>query len=439
MDTISNANHATGIAYLQFQNLPDGRFVANYELMGLMEGLVTPSFLKDHFQLNDFTPFHDEIRSVTADFLVGKYMTQLPPAIAPLVSNSSLGLFHTETGGEFGFYYMLTRATQAALPTNTLLSPFLDVQLPDGVGMNFDEEMVGWYFPGASTSAPGREGDLAIAARIPASGDPAGAVACNFTAEMSIRDVNEFVDGYEHEAQMSGPITFGAFGGHSPATFTMDASTSTFNYLRVNPQTGEAEMRYHFEFADTAGTRYTLEGVKYMQKNSANQAIADVLGDYTTLYTHIYQQMPDGTNKELGIGYMKFRTFENLAAVSSLAALPGLLPHHGHQRSGDSIAGSPAVYRLHGAVCGARIRSARLTGLAVCHGFPGRGSAHYGMPAEPEAPENPIGRRELGGNPSTSPDLPQLWGIERVNYGWKIINIRQIRYCTALRPVIDSS
>ncbi len=114
MDTISNANHATGVAYLQFQNLPDGRFVANYELMGLMEGLVTPSFLKDHFQLNDFTPFHDEIRNVTADFLVGKYMTQLPPAIAPLVSNSSLGLFHTETGGEFGFYYMLTRATETA-------------------------------------------------------------------------------------------------------------------------------------------------------------------------------------------------------------------------------------------------------------------------------------------------------------------------------------
>ena len=158
MDVISNANHASGIAYLQFQNLPDGRFVANYELMGLMEGLVTPSFLKDHFQLNDFTPFHDEIRNVTADFLVGKYMTQLPAGDRPLVSNSSLGLFHTETGGEFGFYYMLTRATQAALPTNTLLRPFLDVQLPDGVGMTFDEEMVGWYFPGASTSAPGTRG-----------------------------------------------------------------------------------------------------------------------------------------------------------------------------------------------------------------------------------------------------------------------------------------
>ena len=94
MDTISNANHAGGIAYLQFSNKPDGRLEARYQLMGLMEGLVVPSFLKDHFQLNDFTPFHDEIRKVTADFLVGKYMTALPPALAALLGNSSLGLFH---------------------------------------------------------------------------------------------------------------------------------------------------------------------------------------------------------------------------------------------------------------------------------------------------------------------------------------------------------
>ena len=75
MDMVSNANHAGGIAYLQFSNKPDGRFEARYQLMGLMEGLVVPSFLKDHFQLNDFTPFHDEIRKVSADFLVGKYVT----------------------------------------------------------------------------------------------------------------------------------------------------------------------------------------------------------------------------------------------------------------------------------------------------------------------------------------------------------------------------
>ena len=204
MDVISNANQAGGIAYLQFSNKPDGRFEASYELMGLMEGLVTPTFLQDHFQLNDFTPFHDEIRKVSGDFLVGKYVTQLPAGISTLVANSSLGLFHTEAGGQFGFYYLLTRMTEAQLPTNTVLKPFLDVQLPDGVGMTFDEEMVGWYFPGQTTPAPGRAGDLTIAKLIPAAGDPPGAIPCSFQAHLTITDVNEFIDGYQHEAGMNG-------------------------------------------------------------------------------------------------------------------------------------------------------------------------------------------------------------------------------------------
>jgi cholesterol oxidase len=319
MDVISNANHASGMAYLQFQNLPDGRFVANYELMGLMEGLVTPGFLKDHFQLTDFTVFHDEIRKVDGDFLVGKYVTQLPAVISPLVDNSSFGLFHTETGGQSGFYYMLTRVEKAELPQNTLLRPFLDVQLPDGIGMTFQEEMVGWYFPGASTPSAGRDGDLTIETRIPASGTPTGAVTCQFDVRMTIADVNEFIDGYEHEAQMAGTIAFGQFGGQAPATFPIDGDRSTFHYLRVNPQTGEAEMRYHIEFADTSGQRFALDGVKYMQKDSGSPAIADLLHDYTTLYTHVFQVQPDGTQTQIGIGYLRFRTFEDLAAASNLA------------------------------------------------------------------------------------------------------------------------
>ncbi len=315
MDVISNANHATGVAYLQFESLPDGRFTANYQLMGLMEGLVTPTFLTDHFQLNDFTPFHDEIRAVTSDFLVGKYVTQLPAPVSLLVSNSSLGLFHTEAGGQFGFYYMLTRIAGGAMPTGALLSPFLDVQLPDGIGMTFDEEMTGWYFPGVSTPAPGRDGDLTIGERIPATGTPVGAVECKFDVQMTIRDINEFVDGYEHEARLKGSITFGQFAGLSPATFALDDSVSYFNYLRINPATGEAQMHYYLEFADPSGKRYSLDGVKYMQKDAGEPAARDLLGDYTTLYAHI----ADGNGKQLGAGYLKFRTFEDLAAVSNLA------------------------------------------------------------------------------------------------------------------------
>jgi len=321
MDAISNANHAGGIAYLQFSNKPDGRFQANYQLMGLMEGLVTPSFLMDHFQLNDFTPFHDEIRKVTGDFLVGKYVTQLPAALTPLYSNSSLGLFHTEASGQFGFYYMLTRVAAKELPTNTLLKPFLDVQLPDGVGMTFNETMTGYYFPGQGTPAPGRAGDLTMASRIPASGTPANSVAGSFTVTMTIRDVNEFVDGYEHEAQLDGSITFAQFEGAGPVTYPIDAGRSLFHYLKVNAATGEAEMDYHLEFAGPAGRRFALDGVKYMQRDQAGQpnAIADLLQDYTTLYCHVTEMLADGTTRETGTGYLKFRTFEDLAAVGNLA------------------------------------------------------------------------------------------------------------------------
>ena len=322
MDTVSNANHAGGIAYLQFNNKPDGRLEARYQLMGLMEGLVVPDFLKDHFQLNDFTPFHDEIRKVSADFMVGMYLTGLPPTLAELLGNSSLGLFHAQSNGRFGFYYTLTRMTEKEIKTNPLLSPFLDVQLPDGVGMMFDEQMKGWYFPGVLTPAAGREGDLTIGDRIPASGDPAGAVSCVFDGRMTVADVNEFVDGYAHESAIKGTMSFGDLEGMRTASFAIDESNSRFNYLRVNPATGEAEMRYHIEFAAHDGRRFTFQGTKYMQKDGggAVRGIAEILQDYTTLYCHVYEQMAGGALRETGTAYLKFRTFEDLAAVGSLAA-----------------------------------------------------------------------------------------------------------------------
>ena len=64
---------------------------ARYQLMGLMEGLVAPSFLKDHFQLNDFTPFHDEIRKVSRRFPGRQVCDRASARLAPLFANSSLG------------------------------------------------------------------------------------------------------------------------------------------------------------------------------------------------------------------------------------------------------------------------------------------------------------------------------------------------------------
>ena len=66
--------------------------------------------------------------------------------------------------------------TEKELPTNTLLRPFLDAQLAGRRGHDVRREDEGLVFPGRVTPAAGRAGDLTIGDRIPASGDPAGAV-----------------------------------------------------------------------------------------------------------------------------------------------------------------------------------------------------------------------------------------------------------------------
>ena len=321
MEVISSANHTGGLAYLKFDLKPDGRLEANFLLMGLMEGLVTPDLLKDHFQLNDFTPFHDEIRKLSSDTLIGRYVTGLPPELAGLLGASSLGIFQTEADGQFGFYYLLWRTAGKDLPTNSLLAAFLDSQLPDGIGLTFDEEMEGWYFPGQPTASPGRAGDLALAARVPPSGDPASRVPCMFEVRVTVRDINEFVDGYAHEAGIQGTITFGDFEKLGPVTCPITESGSYFRYLWINPATREAEMRYHLAFLTGDGRGFVLDGVKYMQKDPGGElrGFRELLDDYTTLYCHVYESLPDGTSRETGTAYLKFRTFEDLAAVGNLA------------------------------------------------------------------------------------------------------------------------
>jgi hypothetical protein len=217
-------------------------------------------------------------------------------------------------------YYLLTRAERTDVPTTTLLRPLLDTHLPDGLGMVFDEEMEGWHSAGVFTSGPGRKGDLEIAARIPDSGKPAGAFDCRFNLRMTVRDLNEFIDGAEHEARASGSISFEQFEGRGPVTFPVDDRRSCFNYLRVNQATGEAEMRYHLEFRSDDGHAFTFEGRKYMQKDESGgpRAMREVLDDYTTLYCHVYEDAAQG-RRELGTGYLKFRTFEDIFAVGNLA------------------------------------------------------------------------------------------------------------------------
>jgi hypothetical protein len=296
MDVLANHNQLGSAALLEFESKPDGRLEARYQAGGLMEGLLVPRFVQDHFRLQDFTPFHDEVRKLTGSLLIGKYVVELPPGAAQLLGEGSLGLFQAESGGRFGFYYLLSRTGKQALPTSTLLRPFLDVHLPGGVGMTFDEEMVGSYFEGASGPPP-----------------ESGGANASFRVRMVVRDLNEFIEGREHEAVLKGTISFDRLDGRGSLTCPIDERTSRFNYLRVNEATREAEMRYHIDFRTDDGTPYTLEGRKYLQKDQKG-GIAELLEDYTTLYSRVFRG-----EQEIGTARLKFRTFEDLAAIGNLA------------------------------------------------------------------------------------------------------------------------
>ena len=154
------------------------------------------------------------------------------------------------------------------------------MQLPDGVGLIFDEEMTGWYFPGQPLPDPP-----------PTSGDN----PCSFKVRMTIADVNEFVDGYEHEAQLTGSITFSNFEG-SAATFPIDDSSSRFHYLAREPGNagGGDELSPGVRRCSKAA-RFTLDGRKFMQKDQ--NSIAEILVDYTTLFAKVADSSGTGTGQ----------------------------------------------------------------------------------------------------------------------------------------------
>ncbi len=323
MSMISNANNTGTVAYLKFDLKPDGRLESRYQFLGLLEGLSEPVFGQDRFQMNDFTPFHDEIRFVNQDLMIGKYATLVQPGLMNLFGPNSLGIFHMETGEggstQFSFYYLLRRSLGEDPPPVGFLRPLLDVRLPEGVGMSFDEEMSGRFYQ-EFTAPAGREGDLQIEALDSLDGaDGLKGVKCGFQARINIGDLNEFYDSNEHEARLSGTIHFGDFPGRGAKTFNINDRKSRFNYLRLNAVTGETEMLYHIYFNDEQGREYLLHGRKYLQKDERGGVTGarEILHDFTTLYARLNES---ATGKELGAALLKFRTFEDPEAIGGFAA-----------------------------------------------------------------------------------------------------------------------
>jgi len=325
MDAVANANHASALAHLQFNRKPDGRIESRYQLLGLLEGLVMPNFVSSHFQLHDFTPFHDEIRLLDPDFLIGRWVMDLPAGIGQMLPATSAGLLHTvqaEDGRkQFGFFYILTRLADGKMPRNALLAPFLDVVLPDGIGLTFDERMEGWYLDDFAPPGEGRLADRSIAGKAPTGASPPESAKCVLNLRLSVADLNEFIDGSLHEARAAGAVEFSSWQGGQPAAFRLDEAASRFYYLRVTESSGEAEIVYELFFEAPGHRRFLLEARKYMQKDEGAglRGMSEVLDDYTTLYVRLHEIAGDARSTS-GSGLLKFRTFENAAAVGDLSS-----------------------------------------------------------------------------------------------------------------------
>jgi hypothetical protein len=98
------ANQANPVAFrLQFSKA--GSKMEGRYRFGLLKGGMDVSFTDEFVRLDDFTAFHDEIRMIDQDTMIGKWVA---PDIHPLLARG-IEDYLEPAGGRFAFYYILKR------------------------------------------------------------------------------------------------------------------------------------------------------------------------------------------------------------------------------------------------------------------------------------------------------------------------------------------
>ena len=75
--------------------------------------------------------------------------------------------------------------------------------------------------------------------RIPATGEPAGAVPAGFQAKIMARGINELVDGLAHEADIKGTVRLGNISGvidEQASRFVREMTRTLESFGRVRPE-----------------------------------------------------------------------------------------------------------------------------------------------------------------------------------------------------------
>jgi hypothetical protein len=103
-------NQANPVAFhLSFRQAGGGKIEGRYRL-GLLSGEMEVARTPEFIQLVDFTSFHDEIRMIDSETLIGKWVS---PELNPDLLGG-LGSYLEPRGDRFAFYYILKRAQRGA-------------------------------------------------------------------------------------------------------------------------------------------------------------------------------------------------------------------------------------------------------------------------------------------------------------------------------------
>jgi uncharacterized protein (DUF362 family) len=166
----------------------------------------------------------------------------------------------------------------------------------DGFGLQFKETMAG--FLGVGEADPRQGAVLGRSRNTP----------LRFDVQIHIRDLGRFLRVPEHDAELSGMVTFGPLGG------TFPIREGRFNIFTVDPRTGVRQMMYAFCFTGGDGQTYFLRGHKEIHDDPG---MLDVVPDMTTLFTVLHR----GENGEApvhGAGELRFDLKNASALVKSM-------------------------------------------------------------------------------------------------------------------------
>jgi cholesterol oxidase len=157
------------------------------------------------------------------------------------------------------------------------------------VGLEFTEEMLGYWSPGEQNPVAGEERGQQQNRHLA------------FRLTIVADDLDRFLREADHAAHATGYVECAELGGR------LAVEAGEFNLFVKDAATGTREMRYHLPFTGTDGAQYLLVGFKEVHDDPK----LDMWSDTTTLFTRIHaDESADGPVAGAGVLHLPL---QNLA------------------------------------------------------------------------------------------------------------------------------